>query len=238
MTTMEGMPRPGRQAQRLTPEQLRSTRFSRTAIGRRGYSEEEVQRFLRRVAEEIATRDAAEASLRAEVDRFRTNLRQWQAEYRDRTGAVVAVEPAGFSVEAVNLLSQAQQQADAYVAEAQNYSRQVMAHARNQADEILREAQAHAEAAGDEAVRSYRARAGGQYAAEYEELERRLAWTRTFLGAIQSVEAQLRSAREALSFEVDKLADLGPFQTPQGQAPQPSFFGRPDGTSPDQLPGR
>jgi DivIVA domain-containing protein len=215
MTDASDEHQPWRPAQRLVPERVRATQFTRTPIGRRGLSEEEVTQFLHRVADDIAARDAAEASLRAKVAHYKNTLIQWQREQLEtRTDEV----PVGNAVEAtprptvaaVNLLSQAQQQADAHVAQTREYCRRLAADAQEHAQEILSEAQAQAEVAAENAVRAYRAEAGGTHTAETEELERRLAWARTFLTSLESVEAQLRTAREALSYEFDKLAKTVP----------------------------
>jgi DivIVA domain-containing protein len=200
---------------RLTPERVRSVDFTRTPIGRRGVSEEEVQAFLLRVAEDIAARDAAEATLRAEVAFYKDRLRNWQA--TRATEGAGEPEPASApapstqpSVEAVNILSRAQQEADAYVAQAQEYCRRLTEDAQDHADAILAEARQEAEAAGEQAARDYRSRSGAGYAAECEEIERRLAWARTFVASLETVETQLRTTREALAWEFDRLAGPPP----------------------------
>jgi len=43
------------------------------------------------------------------------------------------------------------------------------------------------------------------YQYELQEIERRLVWARTFLASLANVETQLRTAREALSFEFERL---------------------------------
>jgi DivIVA domain-containing protein len=202
---------------RLTPERVRSVDFTRTPIGRRGVSEEEVQAFLLRVAEDIAARDAAEATLRAEVAFYKDRLRDWQAARSaegageaDAAAATPAPSPTQPSIEAVNILSRAQQEADAYVAQAQEYCRRLTEDARDHADAILAEARQEAEAAGEQAARDYRSRSGAGYAAECEELERRLAWARTFVASLEAVETQIRTTREALAWEFDRLATPPP----------------------------
>jgi DivIVA domain-containing protein len=203
-----------RPVQRLVPERVRATEFARTPIGRRGLSEEEVARFLHRVADDLAARDAAEASLRAKVAHYKDTLIQWQREQAEgrsddgQASAAVTAAPRP-SVAAVNLLSQAQQQADAFVAQTQEYCRRLAADAHDHAQEILSEAQAQAEIAAENAVREYRVQAGESYTAESEELERRLVWARTFLASLETVETQLRTAREALAYEFDKLRRAG-----------------------------
>ena len=246
MSQADGPPASARRpVNRLTPARVRSVQFPRAAVGRRGYSAEAVDQFVRRMAEEITSRDAAEANLRAQLDRVRRALKQWQSRQLERrdtgTHPVVAGPPPPTSgehnVEAVNTLSQAQQQADAYIAQAQEYCRQITADARNRADAILCEAQERAEATTAQALRTYEARqqalaeqeaavaeaertreeevlrAAGTGATtgigvDLDELDRRLNWARTFVTALQSVESQLTSSREALSTELDALDRL------------------------------
>jgi cell division initiation protein len=180
--------------------------FTRTQIGRRGLAEEEVQHFLERVAEDIATRDAENASMRAMVLHYQTTLADWRAGPRDPRGGATAA-PAS---EAVDVLSRAQQEADAYVAETQAYCRRLAVDAREHAQRILADAQSQAEQAADRAVQGYRTRSGNGYTPEFEELECRLAWARTFLTSLETVQSQLRTAREALSSEFDRLGSPGP----------------------------
>jgi hypothetical protein len=75
-------------------------------------------------------------------------------------------------------------------------------------------AQARADHAADAAVHGYRARAGDAYTPQFEELARRLTWARTFVTSLESVEVQLRTAREALAYEFDRLGDAGPAPGP------------------------
>lgn len=197
--------------QRLTPDRARAITFSRSPMGRRGLNEDEVVQFQQRVADEIAARDAAEASLRAKVTHYKNTLVQWQREQSeartDDLALAVPVTPRP-SVEAVNILSQAQQEADAYVAQTQEYCRRLAADAQEHAQEILSRAHAEADAAAEGAVLDYRMRAGEGYTADLEDLERRLAWARTFLSSLETVEAQLRTAREALSYEFDRISPV------------------------------
>jgi len=207
MTAISNGPNAKPTLPRLTPERVRKMQFTRTQIGRRGLAEDEVNLFLERVAEDIAARDAEDASMRAMVLHYQNTLADWRAEHRDPQGRT---GPGAMpNVEAVNILSRAQQEADSYVAQTQAYCRRLAVDARDHAQQILTEAQAQAEEAANLAVQGYRARSGEAYTPEFEELERRLAWARTFLSSLESVEAQLRTAREALSYEFDRLGSAG-----------------------------
>ncbi|MDA0564715.1 DivIVA domain-containing protein [Streptomonospora sp. S1-112] len=196
MTAREDMGARSRSSQRLSPERVRAQEFSRASLGRRGYNEEEVRLFIGRVAEDLAASDAEKASLRAEIDRLRRR-------YREQNHSAASVE--GPPAEAVNLLSAAQQQADAYVAQAQEYCRQLTVQARRQADDILVEARDQAGAAAEEAARGYRAGAGSSYTREVEEMERRVAWIQTFCRAVQ---IQMQAASDAFSQEIARLSDF------------------------------
>ncbi|MBN2623208.1 MAG: DivIVA domain-containing protein [Acidimicrobiales bacterium] len=210
MTDASDEQRIWRAPQRLTPDRVRSMQFSRTPVGRRGLSEEEVGRFLQRVADDIAARDASEASLRAKVNHYKNTLIEWQREHSEARNDELLLgsppSPAQPSVEAVNILSRAQQEADAYVAQTQEYCRRLADDARDHAHAIITDAKQRADAAADDAVRGYRAQAGDAYTAELEDLERRLAWARTFLSSLETVETQLRATRQALTYEVDRIA--------------------------------
>ncbi len=130
---------------------------------------------------------------------------------RRRRRPAPAAAPAS---EAVDVLSRAQQEADAYVAQTQAYCRRLAVDAREHAQRILADAQSQAEQAADRAVQGYRARSGNGYTPEFEELERRLAWARTFLTSLETVQSQLRTAREALSSEFDRLGSPAPRPSP------------------------
>ncbi|MEW9534088.1 DivIVA domain-containing protein [Microbispora sp. NPDC049125] len=190
-------PLSGRQP--LTPDRVRKQEFSRTKLGHRGYSEDEVRTFLYRVAEDIAAGDREKADLRASVDR----MRQWYKAHGVNVDGMAGLQ-TGLSVDAINLLSRAQQAADAQIAEAEDYARRLVGEARQQYEQILQEAQRQAEEAADQAVGAYRSGSGVQ-SADAEELERRIAYLRTFA---QVTQVQLRAVLEGLAQEVDKLGHL------------------------------
>ncbi|GAA0376763.1 cell wall synthesis protein Wag31 [Microbispora corallina] len=190
--------RPLRDRQPLTPDRVRKQEFSRTALGRRGYSEDEVRSFLYRIADDIAAGDKEKADLRAYIER----MRQWYKEHG--LNPEQAVPQQGLSVDAINILSRAQQTADAQIAEAEDYARRIVGQARQQYEEILQEAQRQAEEAANQAVGAYRS-GEGAHSAEAEELERRIAYLRTFAEVTQ---VQLRSVLEGLAQEVGKLGHI------------------------------
>jgi len=198
MTTLE----PTGYPHRLTPERVRTTKFTRTPLGRRGYNEEEVELFLNRMAKELSASDTEKANLRAEIDRVKNTFKDWQSQTYSQGTVPVRTGP---SVEAINLLSQAQQQADAHVAQAQEFCRRLAMHARDQANEVMREAQRRAEYAAEQAAQEYRTNTGARHTEEIEEMERRIAWLQTFVHAVQ---IQLTAASDAFAREVSRLTEL------------------------------
>jgi DivIVA domain-containing protein len=195
---------PMREGHPMSPERVRAWEFTRTPLGRRGYSEEEVRLFLARVAEELAAGDAEKAGLRAEVNRLRNYYREHNVDVDTRRADV---SESGPSTAAINLMSQAQQAADAQVAQAEEYCRRLVAQARDHYEDVLREAAEQASAAAETASAAYQASVEAEGAGSYEReaLESRIAWLRTFAEVTQ---VQLRSVLEALTREVDKLGDL------------------------------
>jgi cell division septum initiation protein DivIVA len=204
---------------RLSPEKVRGRGFSRAPLGRRGLSEDEVSQFCARVAEEISHWEAENANLRAENDRLKTALRQWQSEQASKradenwqsrrpagSGARGQAPPSRPAPSGVQTAGQVQREAEAILRRAggdDDADRD-----REPYDAVLREAQRRAEQEAERVARAYRGRSGARYAAEFEELERRLAWATAFLDTIEGVEAQLRAARETLAYQVEHLAKL------------------------------
>ncbi|HIW63186.1 MAG TPA: DivIVA domain-containing protein [Candidatus Stackebrandtia excrementipullorum] len=187
---------------RMTATQVSRTRFNRTALGRRGYDTAEVDAFIADVARELARRFEMETSLRAEADNFKRALRDWQSRASDQRQAETM---RNIDSDAVNLLSQAQQQAEGYVTQAQDYCRQIIGQARGQAREVLQLAREQAEVEAERAVSDYRRRVGDDRDSQQEDTERQLARTRAFLNAINAAEEQLRVARRQLDADMEQL---------------------------------
>ena len=102
------------------------------------------------------------------------------------------------TVQAVNVMSQAQQAADQHIAQAEDYARRLVANARLQYEEILHRAHDQAQAAAAEAGRvaeEQQQRAPHEDPAEMQYLQSRLAYMRTFA---QVTQVQLRSILDAL----------------------------------------
>lgn len=187
---------------RMTATQVGQTRFGRTPLGRRGYDTAEVDSFIADVARELARRFELETSLRAEADNFKRALRDWQSRVSDQRQAE---SMRNIDSDAVNLLSQAQQQAEGYVSQAQDYCRQIIGQARGQARDVLQLAREQAELEADRAASEYRRRAGDNRDSRQEDTERKLARAKAFLNAINSAEEQLRVARQQLDADIAQL---------------------------------
>jgi DivIVA domain-containing protein len=187
----------GERGRRLSPNDVHNVQFTRGTMLRPGYSEEEVDRLLNRVAQELAQLMAEKAELRDQV-------RALQAQVEE----VVTQEAP--SDQAVRLLATAQQTADQYVAEAEDFSRQMTADARARYEEQLRTARETAgaiiQAAHEQAARM--AGEGGQpvveaaprASASTEELEEQVAYLKAFA---QACRTQLRAYLEALLTDVE-----------------------------------
>lgn len=187
---------------RVTAGQINKARFSMTSLTRRGYQPDEVHRFLEKIADELANRDQREAALQADADKLREALRSWQSQQSDKRLQETAKTPTS---DAVMLVARAQQQAESYVDQAQNYSRQIIGQAREQAAELMRRTQEKAQVEADRAVAEYRDQNLGRADRDAEERIRQMVKARSFLEAVEVAEEQLRMTRQRLEAEIAKL---------------------------------
>ncbi|MET9022953.1 DivIVA domain-containing protein [Actinopolymorpha sp. NPDC004070] len=225
---MSDFPR-GPRAPRRSPQVIRSATFSQR---RRGFDEVEVRGFLGQVASQVEAAEAECADLRAENEQLRADVDRWRTELVQREE-----NPPEINERAVALFSQAQQVADRLVEEAVQHARDLMAAARAQEREIIQRANEAAQSAAREAgTRSPGGAAerraghgGGGYDTPVPDLE----YVRTFARVAQ---VQFRSVLEALSEQVDRLGqvpDLSEAQRP-GWSADVSWH---DGSGRDELDG-
>lgn len=186
---------------RLSPADLQNVRFTRATMMRPGYMEGEVDRVMHRVAEELGRLISEKAQLRDQI-------RSLQAQV---DGAAAQPSP---SDQAVRILASAQLTADNYVAEAEEFSRQMTAEARTQYEEATREARETAGAiiqAAQEATAKMtptaRMTPTGTFTAadaehrDLQEIQEQVAYLKAFG---QACRTQLRSYLEALLTDVEK----------------------------------
>ena len=192
MSSEAAAPAEGRRP--MTPADVQTARFPRGSIMRPGYSEEAVDHFLGRVAREIGRLHAEKAELRDQVHALRARVDD-------------AARPVPPSDQAVRLLATAQQTADSYVAEAEEFSRQMATDARLRHEEQLRHARDTAGAiiqAAQEAATRMVADDGAPpepvATRSTEELEEQVAYLKAFG---QAVRTQLRAYLEALLTDVE-----------------------------------
>ena len=180
---------------RLTPADVHDVRFPRGTMLRPGYGEAEVDRFLARVADELARLISEKAELRDQVRAL-----------REQVDGEVAPPPP--SEQAMRIIMTAQQTADSYVAEAEEFSQQMTRDARVQYEEQVRLAKENAGAiivAAQEAAAKLRV---GQetdgdvvrIGPSPEELEEQVAYLKAFGSAVRT---QLRAYLEALLGDVE-----------------------------------
>ncbi|MES9540968.1 MULTISPECIES: DivIVA domain-containing protein [unclassified Actinomadura] len=210
---------------RLTPGELHSVVFARAALGRRGYDEEQVRNFLQYVERELVQIFNDKAALAEEVNRLR-------AQASSGSRGVMAPEDAHF--QAVRILSQAQQTADLYVADAERYTRElahearlhreaILSDAKGRAEQMLEEAHRKAAAVADAAVRAAESKAAPAPASspaplpddERLAMEREIAYLRTYSDVYRT---HLRSYLEALLRNVDEWESSERASLPGGNA--------------------
>jgi cell division septum initiation protein DivIVA len=171
-------------AERLTPDVEQSASFRTARLGRRGLDEQHVRAFCDQVEAELATLHHERATLQTEVGRLRRRVLGLSGE-DDGFGP----GRVGSHLQAVSILSRAQETAEHYVTEAQEYSRHLAQDARRRRDEILAEAHDHADQMMDDAHReavqaAHTALAAPlpdpQSPADARELEAEVAYLRTF----------------------------------------------------------
>jgi DivIVA domain-containing protein len=229
------MPVTSRTDNRLTPDTVQSVTFPSARLGRRGLDEEHVWAFCGQVERELVRLFNERTTLTDEVQRLRRRVLGLTG---DDAGS--GYRPDDAHVQAVRILSKAQQTADRYVADAQEYSRQLTQDARRRRDEILSEARSHAAAMLDEAhgeasraaeaaLTAPLAPSDTQPGADRGELEAELVYLRTFSDVYRThlhayLDALLRNVEEweraeKISLDAARASLPGPQHNPQPSPP-------------------
>jgi DivIVA domain-containing protein len=133
---------------RLMPGEVQSAAFRNARLGRRGLDEEQVREFCDQVGAELVSLISERAALQEEVRRLR---RRVLGRAGDDGAPADGLADAHF--QAVGMLFRAQQTADHYVAEAEEYCRHLAQYARRRRDEILAQARSYADGVLEEAHR-------------------------------------------------------------------------------------
>lgn len=185
----------------LTPERVRSAAFSSAGWGRKGLDEAEVRSFCAWVADGIGGLLNDNVMMQEEVHRLRERLLKGE-------GAKSGVQTEDAHVQAVYVLSKAQQTADRYVADAQSYSRELAQDAHLRRDEILREAKVRASMILEEAHSSASQAAASAAqdtsdlpVAQRQELQAEIAYLRTFSDVCRT---HLRAYMESLTRSIEE----------------------------------
>lgn len=137
-----------RAEQRLTPDGVQAVSFRSAHLGRRGFDEDQVRAFCHQVQDELVRLVSERTALQEEVSRLRRHILGHSSE-DDGFG----YSRADVHLQAVSILHRAEQTADHYVAEAQEYSRHLAQDAQRRRDDILAEVGEHATRVMDEAHR-------------------------------------------------------------------------------------
>ncbi|MGY2067907.1 DivIVA domain-containing protein [Blastococcus sp. SYSU DS0619] len=220
---------------RLTPAQIRSTRFPSGSLLHPGYDQAAVDRFQHLVAAEVGTLAAEVQALAGERAYLQEQLSALQQQL---DGAPMPQPP---SEQAVKILASAQQTADDYVAEAEDFSRQMTTEARSQYEEQLRLARQNAGAIM-QAAQEAAARLTGEKSLDDDaapgsrtaaELEEQVAFLKAYA---QACRAQLRAYLEALLTDVEtEWGRVDPSLAPQAHASGAQQGRRPGGTPAPQT---
>jgi DivIVA domain-containing protein len=214
MTTSSDDHSPEQWGGRLTPSDVHHVLFNRAGFGRRGYDEVEVDVFLERVEQELTSIIDERTDLRAEVSRLKAQLASVGPGSRVAS-SVASTSEEEAQLQAVRLLAAAQQTADTYVADAEEYSRRLTREAREHSEQMVAEARQAAQRMVAEAERLAGATAASTVDGEVvatpglskEELDQHVAYLTTFG---QVVRVQLRAYLEALLRDVEEWDRVDP----------------------------
>jgi DivIVA domain-containing protein len=211
---------------RLTPDAVQAVTFPSARLGRRGLDEEHVRAFCGQVERELVRLFNERTALADEVQRLRRRV-------LGLSGDDAGYRQDDAHVQAVRILSKAQQTADNYVSDAQEYSRQLAQDARRRRDEILTEARKHAAVMLEEAHTEASSAADAALVApatqpdtDRRELEAELAYLRTFSDVYRThlhayLDALLRNVEEWERAEKTSLAAA------RGSLPRPPHHPQP-----------
>lgn len=198
----EAMPDFGRP---LTPSAVGQVQFTTAA---RGYRREEVEAFRNRVRHQLQRNDREKGELRTANNRLQQEVQRLHDYYRTQNSDLdipgeVVVGTVVASDEAVALYSQAQQAADAQLADAEQQARQIVDMARQRYEDLLARAHAEASRALNEATRRADAGGDGEQAQQWRDLA---VFVQAFTAAMENdVRAVLDRGRHELDRRVAEM---------------------------------
>jgi DivIVA domain-containing protein len=135
----------------LTPTDVRNVGFSKPPLGKRGYSEDEVDAFLDLVCAELTRLIDENNELRKQLDQRDRQLRAATVE-QVRPPAKVQTPPAReYDTQAAKVLGMAQQIADRLTTDAKIEANGLVSEARTKSEQLLSEARAKADGMVNEA---------------------------------------------------------------------------------------
>ncbi|MBM0224762.1 DivIVA domain-containing protein [Micromonospora sp. ATA51] len=204
---------------RLTADRVRRWQFSTPSFTRRGYDSDEVDRFRIRAADELDLLATEIARLRAESERLAGQLELHRHGVIPSANGVTALPTAN----EVNLLSEAQREAERIMAQAHEYAHRVAEYARAQYDSSV-------QAAGDGARReAQRAMHSGRRGAgvEGDDVARNAAQIagEAMISQIRAVARHLDDGRQQLTRALERLG-AGP-TNPDGTTGGPGLAAPP-----------
>jgi DivIVA domain-containing protein len=173
----------------LTADDVRAATFSRAQLGWRGYSEEEVDAFVARLADSHVAADQERAALRAEIRRLRDFYRSNHDDV-DRVGPI----RRRHRVADDDLVSAVADYAEVQVDQAREYAL-LLDGGDVGAPRMLHHARIRAELAADESLAAH-----GPESVEQRSLDRALLWLGSFADALRvqldvTIEVLLREQR-------------------------------------------
>lgn len=206
----------------LSADYMRTVQLKTTGVLGRAYDPTDVRNLLRRVADDIDTRNKMLAARDRDLARARQRISDLEEEldYRKHGRLPNAIKDE-IPPDALEARREAQREADRMIASAQRSAAEIAKTARLQAERML----AHAAERSDSAALGYRRRVqGGVYSADREEVERMLAvldWLLEIFGTSKvqfgayhdATMEQLRKVRGRLDPAVDAAADRAPAVT-------------------------
>jgi len=126
----------------VTPRDIRTVTFGKPALGRRGYSEDDVDPFLEQVAVELEARLEEIDRLRDSVESLNHDVEMWRLNAEPTTEPITRLEtdPGSETAHVTEILVMAAETADRYKREAQQKAERQEQQARDAAQRILTQA--------------------------------------------------------------------------------------------------